>query len=394
MDESTLAPCAARASRSRGRLYPEAESAHRSPFQRDRDRIIHSSAFRRLKHKTQVFVEHEGDYYRTRLTHSIEVAQIARTIARTFRLNEDLAEAVALAHDLGHTPFGHTGEDALAECMGDYGGFDHNAQALRIVTGLECHYAEFDGLNLTWETLEGIAKHNGPLLAGPDASPSVLPHAIAAYSARHDLALHTHASAEAQAAALADDIAYVHHDLQDGLRAGLFETAEAEGLPVVGDCYAEVDALYPGLEAGRRRHEALRRVFGLMVDDVIAESGHRLRTLAPASMAAVQALDRPIITFSGRMAGDIATIKRFLFTRMYRHWRVNRMRIKAGLVVRELFTIFMADPGVLPDSWRAACAAARAPQDRARVVADYIAGMTDRFALEEHRHLTDPATRA
>ena len=259
MYDANLAPYAAHPANSRGRLHDEQKSAHRSPFQRDRDRIIHSSAFRRLKHKTQVFVEHEGDYYRTRLTHSIEVAQIARTIARTLCLNEDLAEAVALAHDLGHTPFGYTGEDALADCMADYGGFDHNAQALKIVTDLERHYAAFDGLNLTWETLEGIAKHNGPLLIAADAPTDGLPEAIASYNQVHDLELYTQASAEAQVAALSDDIAYTNHDLHDGLQAGLLDVDEIQGLPIVGACFADVDRQWPGLAATRRRHEALRR---------------------------------------------------------------------------------------------------------------------------------------
>ncbi len=398
MDEAHLAPYASRAAESRGRLHAEPESAHRSCFQRDRDRIIHSSAFRRLKHKTQVFVEHEGDYYRTRMTHSIEVAQIARTVARTLGLNEDLAEAVALAHDLGHPPFGHTGEEALAECMAPYGGFDHNAQALRIVTRLECHYAEFDGLNLTWETLEGIAKHNGPLLDGPEAPREALPVAIADYVARHDLELHTHAGAEAQVAALSDDIAYVNHDLHDGLRAGLFELEEILALPLVGDCFAEVDAAWPGLDPVRRRHEALRRVFGLMVDDVLAESRHRFETLAPAAPEVVRALDAPVVTFSGRMAGDIASIKAFLFRRMYRHFKLRRMRAKAAGVVRSLFDIFMGDPALMPGEWAVLADRADGSADsevlRARIVADYIAGMTDRFALEEHRILTDPQARA
>jgi dGTPase len=393
LDEARLAPYAARAAESRGRLHAEPESAHRSCFQRDRDRIIHSSAFRRLKHKTQVFVEHEGDYYRTRLTHSIEVAQIARTVARTLRLNEDLAEAVALAHDLGHPPFGHTGEEALAECMGPYGGFDHNAQALKIVTAIECHYAEFDGLNLTWETLEGIAKHNGPLLPLVDAPREALPFAIADYVPRHDLELHTHAGAEAQVAALSDDIAYVNHDLHDGLRAGLFTLDEAIALPVVGDCFAEVDAAWPGLDPVRRRHEALRRVFGLMVDGVLAESRERLAALDPGSAEAVRMLNEPVITFSGRMVGDITAIKAFLFRHMYRHFRVRRMRAKASRVVRELFDIFTTDPALMPGEWAEAARRAQAEVLRARIVADYIAGMTDRFALEEHRQLTDPMAR-
>jgi len=394
MDEAHLAPYAAKAAESRGRLHAEPPSAHRSDFQRDRDRIIHSSAFRRLKHKTQVFVEHEGDYYRTRLTHSIEVAQIARTVARTLGLNEDLAEAVALAHDLGHPPFGHTGEEVLAECLAPYGGFDHNAQAVKIVTQLECHYAEFDGVNLTWETLEGLAKHNGPLLASADAPHETLPVAIAEYVARHDLELHTHAGAEAQVAALSDDIAYVNHDLHDGLRAGLFTLEEALALPRIGDCFAEVDAAWPRLDPVRRRHEALRRVFGLMVDDVLAESRHRLAALAPGSADAVRGLGEPVITFSGGMASDIEAIKAFLFRHMYRHFRVRRMRAKATMVVRTLFEIFTDDPALMPEEWAERAGRAGAEVLRARIVADYIAGMTDRFALEEHRLLTDPMTRA
>ncbi|MEO1687431.1 MAG: deoxyguanosinetriphosphate triphosphohydrolase, partial [Pseudomonadota bacterium] len=338
---SRTAPYACRPDASRGRLYREDESAHRSCFQRDRDRIIHCGAFRRLKHKTQVFVEHEGDYYRTRLTHSIEVAQVARTLARTLGLNEDLAEAVALAHDLGHTPFGHTGEDALHACMGPYGGFDHNAQALRIVTDLEARYAEFDGLNLTWETLEGLAKHNGPLLEGPDDDAGRLHYALAEYVARHDLELHEHASAEAQAAALSDDIAYNTHDLDDGLRAGLFAAEEIAELPVVGRCFAEVDARWPGLEPQRRLHEALRRVFGAFVDDLLRESRARLEAAAPGSAEAVRAAGRPLIAFSPEMVEDLRAIRAFLFDRMYRHWRVLRMRRKATEVVEDLFRIYL-----------------------------------------------------
>ena len=390
--ETGLAPFAADPAQSRGRLTPEAESAHRSPFQRDRDRIIHSSAFRRLKHKTQVFVEHEGDYYRTRLTHSIEVAQIARTVARTLGVNEDLAEAVALAHDLGHPPFGHTGEDALAACMEGHGGFDHNAQALKIVTRLERHYAAFDGLNLAWETLEGIAKHNGPLLPERDGAP--LPAAIADYVRRHDLELHTQAGAEAQVAALSDDIAYVNHDLHDGLRAGLFDDGEAASLPVIGAAYAEVDRLWPGLDRARRRHEALRRVFGRLVEDVVAESRRRLQEAAPASYDALRRLPGPVVAFSDPIAAAVLQIKRFLFERMYRHYRVRRMRVKATRVVHELFAILTADIALMPDEWAAEAAAAPDEAARARIVADYIAGMTDRFALEEHRILTDPAARA
>jgi dGTPase len=370
---------------SRGRLFAEEDSAHRSPFQRDRDRIIHSSAFRRLKHKTQVFVEHEGDYYRTRLTHSIEVAQVARTLARTLALNEELAEAVALAHDLGHPPFGHTGEDELQALMAPYGGFDHNAQAIKIVTRLEAHYAEFDGLNLTWETLEGIAKHNGPVIGE-------VPFALAEYDAVHDLELGTHASAEAQVAAISDDIAYNNHDLADGLRAGLFSLEDLRLLPLIGRCIAEVDARWPGLAAGRREHEALRRFFGLLVEDVLATSTARLDALAPADASAVRHLGQPVVRFSQGTFTELKEIRAFLKQRMYRHWTVQRMRRKARAVVRELFEIFLEAPQLMPAEWNA-CAALD-ERDRARVVADYIAGMTDRFALQEHRKLTDPQTRA
>ena len=384
------APFATDPAASRGRLHAEQGSAHRSPFQRDRDRIIHCSAFRRLKHKTQVFVEHEGDHYRTRLTHSIEVAQIARTLAKALGLDEELAEAVALAHDLGHTPFGHTGEDALAACMAPFGGFDHNAQALKIVTRLERRYAAFDGLNLSWETLEGIAKHNGPLL--PSAAP--LPYAIAEYCAGHDLELATHAGPEAQVAALSDDVAYNNHDLEDGLRAGLFTAEEARTLPLVGAAFEEVEELWPGLDPIRVQHEALRRVFGAMVEDALAESRRLLAEAAPGSAAEVRALGRPVVAFSAEMRADIAAIHGFLMQRMYRHWRVARMRAKAAKVVAELFAIFMEAPALMPPDWsRAALAAADEP-GRARVASDYIAGMTDRFALEEHRVLTDPLARA
>lgn len=394
MNDAYLAPYAAHPANSRGRLFDEQGSAHRSPFQRDRDRIIHSSAFRRLKHKTQVFVEHEGDYYRTRLTHSIEVAQIARTIARTLRLNEDLAEAVALAHDLGHTPFGHTGEDALAECMAAYGGFDHNAQALKIVTVLECHYAAFDGLNLTWEALEGIAKHNGPLIASADASTDGLPGAITTYNQRHDLELHTQAGGEAQVAALSDDIAYTNHDLHDGLQAGLLDIDEIQGLPIIGPCFAVIDKQWPDLAPSRRRHEALRRVFGVMVEDVLVQSADRIKSCGAETVEDLRALPDPVVAFSEETAIALAEIKAYLFKNMYRHYRVKRMRQKAVKVVHDLFEILMNDPGVLPDEWREDARSAEDEVLRARIVADYIAGMTDRFALHEHRVLTDPHARA
>ncbi len=369
---------------SRGRLWPEEESAFRTPFQRDRDRIIHAGAFRRLKHKTQVFVEHEGDYFRTRLTHSIEVAQVARTIARALGLNEDLTEAVALAHDLGHTPFGHTGEDALDALMAPHGGFDHNAQALRIVTSLERSYASFDGLNLTWETLEGIAKHNGPVVGD-------LPYALADYNARHDLELHTHASGEAQVAAASDDIAYNNHDLADGLRAGLFTDAEAADLPIVGEAYAEVDRLYPGLDRKRRRAEALRRVFGVMVSDVIDVSRLRLADYAPETVDALRHLGVPMVRFSDALFGQLKEIRAFLFSHMYRAPSVVEMRTRVTRVVEELFPLFMARPELLPEEWSADVAAARDETARARLVSDYIAGMTDRFALEQHKLLSQTA---
>lgn len=373
-------PYASDPARARARLYPEEESAFRSCYQRDRDRIIHSSAFRRLKHKTQVFVEHEGDYFRTRLTHSIEVAQVARTIAGALGLNVELTEAVALAHDLGHTPFGHTGEDALDRLMSDYGGFDHNAQAIRIVTSLERHYAEFDGLNLTWDTLEGIAKHNGPVTGA-------LPYALADYNAKHDLELHTYASAEAQVAALADDVAYNNHDLHDGLRARLFTEQEIAELPVVGACYREVETKYPGLDPYRRRHEALRRVFGVMVTDVIETSHAILQEAAPPDPQGVRDLGRPVIRFSDRMWSDLQVIRSFLFKRMYRAPKVVEMRSRVTKVVEDLFAFYMSHPEFLPKRWRQDVADAPDRTALARLVSDYIAGMTDRFALEAHARL-------
>ena len=384
------APYATRPGESRGRLHAEEGSAHRSPFQRDRDRIIHSSAFRRLKHKTQVFIEHEGDYFRTRLTHSIEVAQVARTIAAALGLNVELTEAVALAHDLGHPPFGHTGEEALNDLMAPYGGFDHNAQAIRIVTDLERHYAQWDGLNLTWETLEGIAKHNGPVapLQGDGPVPPPIPHALARYNAIHDLELHTHASAEAQVAALSDDIAYSHHDLHDGLRAELFSTDELAELPVLDRCFAEVDRLYPGLNYYRRRHEALRRFFGILVEDVIAEAEKRLVAAAPASVTDIRMAGQMMVRFSDPLWADLKVIRTFLFHRMYRAPAVVEMRREVTQVIHDLFPIFMARPDELPKQWRKDVEEAQDETTLARIVGDYIAGMTDRFAIQEHARLT------
>ena len=364
----------------KGRLFPEEESAHRTPFHRDRDRIIHSSAFRRLKHKTQVFVEHEGDYFRTRLTHSIEVAQVARTLSNALGLNQELAEAVALAHDLGHTPFGHTGEDAMDELMQPYGGFDHNAQALKIVTSLERSYAEFDGLNLTWETLEGIAKHNGPV-------DDPLPYALAEYNATHDLELNTHACAEAQVAALADDIAYNNHDLHDGLRAGLFTDDEVAALPLVGPCFAEVDEKYPKLDLRRRRNEALRRFFGVMVEDVLRVTRDNLLDLDPESAQDIRMAGRPMAQFSSDLWADLKQVRTFLFTRMYRAPSVVAMRKDVSAKVRALFPYFTEKPYLLPMEWQVEFAHSPDEQTIARVVCDYIAGMTDRFALQQYEQL-------
>lgn len=366
---------------SRGRLVAEDESSFRSPYQRDRDRVIHSSAFRRLKHKTQVFVEHEGDHFRTRLTHSIEVAQVARTVGEALGLNLALTEAVALAHDLGHPPFGHTGEDALNVLMEPYGGYDHNAQAIRIVTSLERFYARFDGMNLTWEALEGIAKHNGPV-----SDP--VHYALADYTARHDLELRSHASAEAQVAALADDIAYNNHDLHDGLRAELFTDDETLELPLVGAAYAEVDRIYPGIDFRRRRHEALRRVFGVMVADVIDTSRALLRDAAPGSVDDIRALGRPVVRFSDGLWSDLKEIRAFLFKRMYRAPSVVRMRETVTTVVEDLFPALMSDPNLLPTAWREDVARAVDEEALARIVCDYVAGMTDRYAIQMWEGLT------
>ncbi|RID93907.1 deoxyguanosinetriphosphate triphosphohydrolase [Gemmobacter lutimaris] len=384
-----LAPYACLPEASRGRRHDEGMSTFRSPFQRDRDRIIHSSAFRRLKHKTQVFIEHEGDYYRTRLTHSIEVAQVARTISGVLGLNTDLAECVALAHDLGHTPFGHTGEDALARLMEPYGGFDHNAQALRIVTKLERHYAGFDGLNLTWESLEGIAKHNGPV-TGPFADKKhegPLPYALAEVNADWDLELDTHASAEAQVAAIADDVAYSHHDLHDGLRSGLFTEEDLMELPVTAPAFEEVDRLYPGLEKMRRRHEALRRVFGRMVEDVIHVAQNRLEAAQPKSVDDIRHMGTTIIRFSKPLYQELKAVRSFLFHRMYRAPSVVKMRTEVTAMLDDLFPLFLRRPELLPEEWLSDIEAATDDKQLARIVADYVAGMTDRFAIQEHGRL-------
>jgi dGTPase len=381
-----LAPYASKPEESRGRLYPEPEHATRSAFQRDRDRIIHSTAFRRLTHKTQVFVYHEGDHYRTRLTHSLEVAQIARTISRALGLDEDLAETLALAHDLGHTPFGHAGEEALNAEMARFGGFSHNDQTLRILTRLERRYAEFDGLNLTWESLEGTVKHNGPLRGAGIERP--VPPTIAEYDSGHPLALDTFPSAEAQVAAIADDIAYNNHDVDDGLRAGLFAVADLADVPLVGPVFDGVASRYPGIEEPRLIHESIRRLIDRMVGDLIGETSRRLGHIAPGSVDEVRALNAPIVDFSDEMRRNDRALKEFLFERMYRHHRVKRMSSKAHRVVHDLFALYLAEPQRLPREWRE-LAAGPAQPSTARVAADYLAGMTDRFALDEHHRLFD-----
>lgn len=377
----------------RGRLYPEDASPTRTEFQRDRDRVLHSTAFRRLKHKTQVFVFHEGDHYRTRLTHTLEVAQIARSIARALMLDEDLAETLALSHDLGHTPFGHAGERALDACMADHGGFDHNAQSLRIVTQLERRYAAYDGLNLTWETLEGLVKHNGPLLDGEgtpigEYAGRALPEAIRLYASEQDLELWSHASAEAQAAAVADDIAYNAHDIDDGLRAGLFTLDDLREAPVLREILEEVEHRWPGLDAHRSAHEVVRRVITRLVEDVIHEGARRLGEARPASAEDVRRAGQPMITFSeGMMLAD-KQIKGFLYPRMYRHPRVMRVMRDAEGVLRDLFALYLERPAEMTQEWSDGIEALDDAR-RARRVADFIAGMTDRFAMQEHRRLFD-----
>ncbi|RMF11391.1 MAG: deoxyguanosinetriphosphate triphosphohydrolase [Alphaproteobacteria bacterium] len=383
--ESLLAPWAARASRSRGRLHPEPESATRSPFQRDRDRIIHSTAFRRLEYKTQVFVYHEGDHYRTRLTHSLEVAQITRSAARLLGLDEDLAEACALAHDLGHPPFGHAGEETLDRMMADFGGFDHNAQTIRLVTELERRYAAFPGLNLTFETLEGLAKHNGPLLDAKGEAKKPIPFALAEYARRHDLALGLWPGVEAQIAAMADDIAYTAHDIDDGLRAGLFAFTDIVGLDLVAPAMEEVAALG---EQPRtvRVHELVRRLIDRMVGDLVSESRMRLERLAISSIEDVRRAGAPLVDFSASLREALEQTRAFLHERMYRNRYIVRGLIKGKRVVEALFDLYIAEPHCMPAEWEARCDAP-GTETTARAVADFIAGMTDRYALREYRKL-------
>lgn len=379
------APFASDPARSRGRLHDEPEDPARSVFQRDRDRIIHCAAFRRLEYKTQVFVYHEGDYYRTRLTHSLEVAQITRSLCRELGLDEDLGEALALAHDLGHPPFGHAGEDALAREMAPFGGFSHNAQSLRILTLLERRYAGFDGLNMTWETLEGVLKHNGPL------DSERLDDTIRTYIAEHDLEIATYAGPEAQLAAIADDIAYNNHDIDDGLRAGLFEIEPLLEVPLAGPVLRAVMECHPKLERGRLIHETVRRMIGHMIADLLAETRRRIARYKPQSVRAVREMGAPLVAFSDEMVKNDRALKDFLSRNMYHHYKVNRMASKARRVVSDLFQLYMAEPECLPPDWRQRMEN-RDQAGAARQIADFIAGMTDRTALVEHERLFDLTT--
>jgi len=374
----------------RGRLFPEDSSLTRSEFQRDRDRIVHTTAFRRLKHKTQVFISPDGDHYRTRLTHTIEVAQIARALARALKLDEDLAEGVALVHDFGHTPFGHTGEDALDAVLKPYGGFDHNAQSLRIVTKLERRYAEYDGINLTWETLEGLVKHNGPLLsAAGEGTHGPVPLPILDYCQLQDLEIGTFASLEAQVAAIADDIAYNTHDIDDGLRAGYLTFDMLEEVPFLSGLMAEVRAKYPSLDDERFAHEIMRRQITRMVEDVIGVAQQNLGVLKPKSAADIRAADRTIATFSPAMAETDRQIKKLLFAHIYRHPDIMRIRSGATQIVTDLFHRYMETPAEMQSHYWVDSIPGMTEAARARHVGDYLAGMTDSYALRTHQRLFD-----
>jgi dGTPase len=377
------APFAEDPNASRGRRYDEPDSRTRTPFARDRDRIIHATAFRKLKEKTQVFVAHEGDHYRTRLTHSLEVAQIARSIASALGLDQDLAETIALAHDLGHPPFGHAGEDELYKQMDAFGGFDHNVQTFRVITDLERRYPSFIGLNLTWETLEGIVKHNGPVI-GKLAEPSW--SSVVEFDAAYTLELGGWAGAEAQVAALSDDIAYNNHDVDDGVEAGLFGLDELETVPLIGPIVKAVRDEYPRLDARLQRLEAVRRMIGEMVDDVLVETQARVASTGVKSVGDVRNLNQALVAFSRPMLEDLARLRAFLHERMYRHWHVNRTRSQARRILGDMFNLFMHESDVLPTEWYERSQIG-GDAGQARVVCDYIAGMTDRFAIEEHRKL-------
>jgi dGTPase len=387
------APYACEPEQSRGRLHPEPSSQSRSPFRRDCDRIIHSTAFRRLKHKTQVFLFDEGDHYRTRLTHTLEVAQIARALARSLGLDEDLAETLALAHDLGHPPFGHAGERALDECLYAFGGFDHNAQTLRVVTVLERRYPRFDGLNLTWETLEGLVKHNGPLTDRHGAPlgryrGKGVPETILDYDRLQDLRLWSFPSLEAQVAAIADDIAYNAHDIDDGLRAELFQLDDLAAVPLPGTILGEIHQAYPKLDAARVVHEFVRELIGSLIEDVVAETRRRLTVLNPRSADDIRGASTGVVAFSPVTTDAERAIKSFLEAHVYRHARIKRVMGEAAGVVRDLFARYSSHADDLPPEWREGLAESE-PAAWARRIADFIAGMTDRYALAEHARLFD-----
>lgn len=380
-----LAPYASKPEESLGRVHAEPESRHRTAFQRDRDRIIHASAFRRLKYKTQVFVYHEGDHYRTRLTHTLEVAQITRTLARALMVNEDLAETIALAHDLGHTPFAHIGEEHLQKCMEPFGRFEHNDQSLRVLTTLERKYPKWNGLNLTWETLEGVIKHNGPLKGVPHIAARELQEKM-------DMRFDSYASIEAQVAALSDDIAYNNHDLEDGIRAGLFTLKNLAEIGIVRDILEDIYAAYPGMDKRYVVQEMKRNMIGVMVDDVMAETKKRLQKVAPQTPNDIRAAGMQVVAFSDEMKAQVTELRSFLFKRMYRHYTIQRIWLKVERIVGELFEAFHRNYTLLPDNWQARISEAGGLDDeriRARIVADYIAGMTDRYAIREHERLFD-----
>ncbi len=380
-----LAPYACRPDQSKGRVHKEPESRNRTPFQRDRDRIIHSSAFRRLKYKTQVFVYDEGDHYRTRLTHTLEVAQITRTLARALMVNEDLAEAIALAHDLGHTPFAHIGEEFLNQAMKNYGGFDHNDQSLRVLTTLERRYPGWDGLNLSFETLEGVVKHNGPVEGAPHI-------AVAELQSQVDLGLNTHASLEAQVAALSDDIAYNNHDVEDGLRAGLFDLEELQEVSLLDEVLKVVHDNHKGIAKRYVVQEMIREMIGAMVDDVLAETQKRLAAVDPQSADDIRTAGQQVVAFSDGMKEKVDELRTFLFARMYEHYTMKRIWLKVERIVSDLFEAFHKNYQLLPDSWQTLVEESGGKGDeqaRARVIADYIAGMTDRYAIREHERLFD-----
>ncbi len=380
----TMASYAQDVAKSKGRLHPEPDSPTRTAFARDRDRIIHSTAFRRLKGKTQVFVANEGDYFRTRLTHSLEVAQIARSLAHSLNLDVDLAETIALSHDLGHPPFGHAGEDELHRCMQPWGGFDHNVQTFRVITRLEIRYPAWDGLNLTWETLEGIVKHNGPV-SQHMAEPSW--KAIADFNEQWDLCPGGFASLEAQCAAIADDIAYNNHDVDDGLRAGLFSIDDLIDVPMIGPALKSVRADWPNIDDRLLRLEGVRRMIGTMIGDVLAETRRRLAEDRIETVEDVRSAARQIVQFSRGVNDDLSRLRGFLFARMYKHYKLNRTRSYAKRTLNEMFHLLMAEPDVLPTDWFERVVAKDSETARARVICDYIAGMTDAFAIDEHRKL-------